>query len=198
MGFSVRPLAIPKRIHAPEMGAPEAGHRGAAELVRSKVSGIIAGPDGHASVQRFALSPDESVTYVRDARRSVVGRFETVMASRDGTAWARDGKYWVIISPDGGQQTVVDLGENASPEVFWDGMARFSRDGKFGFITDAGEVVADAKFDDARRFDGAYARVKVGGMWGAVDRAGREAVACAHIDEDAVGVVLDRHVRRAA
>jgi len=180
------------------MGAPETGHRGAAEQVRSKVSGIIAAEAGRMSLERVAPSPDDSVTYVRDASASVVGRFETVMASRDGTAWARDGKYWVILSRDGGQQTVVDLGEGAQPGLFWDGIASFTRGGKVGFVTDSGEVAADARFDDARRFDGAYARVKLGGMWGAIDRMGRQIVPCAYVDEDAVSLVLDRNVRRAA
>ncbi len=198
MGFSVRPLAVPTRVHAPEMGAPETPRDAASRRFSERISGIIAAESGRMSLERVAPSPDESVTYVRDASASVVGRFETVMASRDGTAWARDGKYWVILSRDGGQQTVVDLGEGAEPGLFWDGIASFTRDGKVGFVTDSGEVAADAQFDDARRFDGAYARVKRGGMWGAIDRMGRQIVPCAYVDEDAVSLVLNRNVRRAA
>lgn len=181
------PVAIPKRVHAPE----------AAQRVSDRVSGIIAAKAQQASVQRMPLTPDESLNYVFDVHGQVVGAWRELYASDDGTRiGSNDGREWDIISKAGAIVETVDFGEAARPGLFWYGMATFERGGKIGFFTDKGVVVADAKFDNAKPFDGAYALVKLGGMWGAIDRDGRQVVACAHMDEDAVSIMLDR--KRAA
>ena len=171
---------------------PHAGTRGD---VARKVSNIIhAGPEAFRT-QRM-LTADDSVTYVVDARNVVRGAYDQVAMSRDGTAWATDGKYWVVISPDGSHQTVVDLGEGAVPGLFWDGMALFRHEGRTGFVNQHGDVVAEARFDDARAFDGGYALAKNGGRWGAINRSGETALPFAYLDEDAAAVAVDRMLRR--
>lgn len=157
-----------------------------------RVSDILDSEPRHLSLQRIAMTPNQSATYVRDARKSVVGRFEKILASRNGTTWAHDGKYWTIFSPDGEQQTVVDLGDGAQPELFQDGIALFWRNEKVGMVTNTGEVIADALFDEIRPFEGNYAAVQQNGLWGALDYQGHQKVSCLFANEDALRKVLGR------
>ena len=186
---------VSKLVSAPGAQPRQEPHAGTRGDVARKVSNIIqAGPEAFRT-QRV-LTADDSVTYVVDARNVVRGAYRQVATSRDGTAWATDGRYWAIVPRDGAGETVVDLGEGAVPELFWDGMAKFRHEGRTGFVNQHGDVVAEARFDDARDFDGLYALAKWGGRWGAIDRSGGTALAPAYLDEDAAAVAVDKTLRK--
>jgi len=56
--------------------------------------------------------------------------------------------------------------------TFREGLARYVRDGKAGFIDPTGREVIPARYDDARSFHEGLACVMLDGKWGYVDRNG--------------------------
>ncbi|MGI9413439.1 MAG: WG repeat-containing protein, partial [Hyphomicrobiales bacterium] len=67
-----------------------------------------------------------------------------------------DDRGWAYIDPAGAvlvRPHVVDNG----PDPFRDGLARYSDDGKFGFIDTSARVVIEARFAYAEPFDRGYA-----------------------------------------
>ncbi len=69
-----------------------------------------------------------------------------------------------------GGQWVGDEYEDARP--FADGWAAVKKNGKWGFINTAGEVMIDYRFEDALSFGQHLAAVKVDGLWGYVSLRG--------------------------
>ena len=57
--------------------------------------------------------------------------------------------------------------------LFYEGLAAFARDGKWGFMDTKGTVVVKPEWDEVGKFYGGYAGVKRGGKWGGIDKTGR-------------------------
>lgn len=53
-----------------------------------------------------------------------------------------------------------------------DGLARFEKNGKWGYVSTSGEVIVNAKYDMAYDFSEGLAAVKLGDKWGYIDTKG--------------------------
>lgn len=72
-----------------------------------------------------------------------------------------------------------------------DGMASVERDGKWGFINDAGQEVIPCIYNEVWRFSHGIARVQFNGRWGFINMEGKEVIPCIFDDTgfmDEVGV----------
>jgi hypothetical protein len=67
---------------------------------------------------------------------------------------------------------------------FYNGLAGFRRNGKWGFIDTTGKVVIEPKYDEIRRFESSITGVKLNGKWGFINRKGKLVV---DYQYDAVG-----------
>lgn len=59
-----------------------------------------------------------------------------------------------------------------------DGMAAVERDGKWGFINDAGQEIIPCIYDEVWRFSHGIARVQFNGKWGFINKEGKEVIPC--------------------
>jgi hypothetical protein len=95
-----------------------------------------------------------------------------------------DGKR-VILSPSG--ETWIDIGAERVSIILDYGLLTFLRDGKWGLVDTAGQVMVEPQFDEpvyfADRLRG-VAWAKRDGNWCAIDRRGRSipGIACADAD----------------
>lgn len=72
-----------------------------------------------------------------------------------------------------------------------DGMASVERDGKWGFINDAGQEVIPCIYNEVWRFSHGIARVQFNGRWGFINMEGKAVIPCIFDDTgfmDEVGV----------
>lgn len=72
-----------------------------------------------------------------------------------------------------------------------DGMACVERDGKWGFVNEAGEEVIPCIYDEVGAFSRGLVRVQLKGKWGFINMAGKEVIPCIFDDTgfmDEVGV----------
>jgi hypothetical protein len=108
-------------------------------------------------------------------REAIAARFEAADDFRDGVAAVRVGGQWGLIGRDGAwrappqfekfERRLRDSAFDASPVAA-------KRDGRWGFVTLAGERVIPPRFDDASPFSEGLALVRMGGRAGYVDRSG--------------------------
>ena len=73
-----------------------------------------------------------------------------------------------------------------------DGMSSVERDGKWGFINDAGQEVIPCIYDEVWAFSQGIVRVQLNGRWGFINKEGKEVTPCIFDDTgfmDEVGVV---------
>ncbi len=109
--------------------------------------------------------------------------------SERGVAMVVDAEGWSCIDTRG-EVLVRPFVFDNGPDYFQEGLARFVREGKFGFFDEDCKVVIEAKFDFARPFsDGKAAvcegcreegdgehKMMVGGRWGYINRQGEVVV----------------------
>lgn len=122
-----------------------------------------------------------------DGQTVIPARFRTVTEfTRHGLAATLDGQGWVLINSKGEEVIRPYMFDNG-PDYFVDGLARFVRDGKFGFFDERGRVVIQPQFDFAYPFRQGKARVGwgcaliqdgehqkiLGGQWKEIDKTGR-------------------------
>ncbi|MBZ5516641.1 MAG: WG repeat-containing protein [Acidobacteriia bacterium] len=155
---------------------------------------------GQTSGARARLTPFErdGLWGYKDIQGKVMIKPQFEMAeefSAEGVAPVVDGNGWAYINASGKvviRPFVVDNG----PDYFTEGLARFTREGKFGFFNKWGRVVIAPKFDFAAPFAEGLAafcqgcreepsgehRLVKGGKWGFINRRG-EIVIPAKFDE---------------
>ncbi|HSR67668.1 MAG TPA: WG repeat-containing protein [Acidobacteriota bacterium] len=109
--------------------------------------------------------------------------------SESGLAAVVDETGWAYIDTKGEVVVRPFVFDNA-PDAFSEGLARFQRDGRFGFFDQSGNIVIDPLYEFARPFsEGLAAACKgcvreadhehwsvAGGKWGYIDRGGDEAI----------------------
>lgn len=102
-----------------------------------------------------------------------------------GLAAVVDAEGWVYIDT-GGRAVIRPFVFDNGPDYFQEGLARFVKNGKFGFFDRTGKVVIPARYDFAYPFDRGKAKVgrgckilsagehqKVeGGVWEEIDQSG--------------------------
>lgn len=59
---------------------------------------------------------------------------------------------------------------------FIGGFAEVSKEGKYGFINEAGEEVIPLKYQDVSNFIGEYAKIKLNGKYGFINKNGEEVI----------------------
>lgn len=109
--------------------------------------------------------------------------------SESGLAAVVDETGWAYIDSSG-QVVIHPFVFDNGPDPFSDGLARFEREGKFGFFDEQGKVAIEPRFDFASSFseglaaacmgcvrvqDGEHWTVS-GGKWGYINRSGDEAI----------------------
>lgn len=57
-------------------------------------------------------------------------------------------------------------------DLFLDSYAAFSKNGKWGFVSDEGKVFIEPKYDQAKSFSNGFAAIKQNGKWGFIDKTG--------------------------
>lgn len=106
--------------------------------------------------------------------------------SDTGIATVADGSGWAIINQKGGILLRPYVFENGA-DYFVEGLARFVKNGKFGFFDESGKVVIPPRFDFVEPFHEGLAafcagcvqepqgenRVLRGGKWGYLNRNGK-------------------------
>ena len=143
------------------------------------------GSDGEE--RRIPFEEDGRWGY-KDAQGKVVVTPRFLLAeefSPEGLAPVVDDNGWAYINAQGRvviRPFVVDNG----PDYFSEGLARFTRKGKFGFFNERGKVVIPPKYDFASPFSEGFAafcagcreepsgehRIVKGGKWGFINRQG--------------------------
>ena len=85
----------------------------------------------------------------------------------------------------------VTSGHSNHQRPLFDGMDSIERDGKWGFINDAGQEVIPCIYDEVWAFSQGIVRVKLNGRWGFINKEGKEVIPCIFDDTgfmDEVGV----------
>jgi len=91
-----------------------------------------------------------------------------MVAKRNGAYGLYSNKGELIAETD-----AVDM------EPCWgDWIAWKSKDGKWGFVDQKGEVTIAPQYDEARSFSGGLAAVKIGDLWGFIDKEGIVVIRC--------------------
>ena len=69
-------------------------------------------------------------------------------------------------------------------DLFFEGLAMVTKDGKYGYINEEGEEVIPCKHNEAWDFSEGLAKVKKDGKWGYINKEGEEVIPCKY---DSVG-----------
>jgi hypothetical protein len=149
----------------------------------------IAGPFSYADSFREGLAPAsawvndrQKIGYIDPKGRWVIEpRFEEARAFTNGLAQIYDGRESRTIDKRGrfvdavAAPTVVGPRNAKFPSAgpFSEGRAAAGRGKFFGHIDEQGEWITPPIFDDAQTFSGGFARIKLDGAYGFVDRGGR-------------------------
>jgi hypothetical protein len=86
---------------------------------------------------------------------------------------------WVFIDESGREVMKAGKSEHNATKIpgpMSEGLARFIRDGKWGFLNRSGETVIPPSYQDVHRFSEGLAAVMQGNKWGYVDRTGKIAI----------------------
>jgi len=152
----------------------KAFHEGLAEVQLGGLWGFV-GTDGQLTIQpqfeatlwfsegRAPVRVDGRWGYVDRAGMLVIpAQYQQASLFENGRAFVHLEKEWIAINRNG-ERTSRDPGDLISEQ----------RMGKWGFVTPAGEVAVDFKYDGVLPFSEGLAAVQVGERWGFIDRRGR-------------------------
>jgi hypothetical protein len=133
--------------------------------------------------------------------RIVPARLSQLSYDADGLAsvWVR-GRGWLYVKRDG--ETLEVLSEDNGPDPFSEGLVRSMRGGKVAYFDRSFRMVISPRYDFGWPFEGGRAlvclgcrtapadseghRAVLGGLWGYIDRDGREVVPVRSSREDAL------------
>lgn len=143
------------------------------------------GPCGTYDAKHLPLFNKAMLASVRRDRRGLA----SVLVSGDG---------WYYIAPNG--VTAKVLTWDNGPDDFAEGLARFERNGKIGFLNPSLQVRIKPVYDFAWPFDGGKALVctgchpgqgdadghkpVIGGLWGYINKQGQQVVPIRHAREE--------------
>lgn len=88
-----------------------------------------------------------------------------------GTAFVSENGSFKMID-ENGEALNAETFEDAYPFIEKDSPAAVKRDGKWGFVNSAGEIVIPCEYDEAKSFSYGLAAVRDGDKWGFINRNG--------------------------
>lgn len=93
---------------------------------------------------------------------------EEHICSNQGVVFAGEESEYKMINLEG-EEVSTQVYEDAKP-FFEENITAVKIDGKWGFVTNEGEMVIEPQYEDARTFGGGLAAVKKDGKWGFITR----------------------------
>jgi hypothetical protein len=110
--------------------------------------------------------------------------------------WTRKDIDWIILDKQG-TEIIPDYKYGSRPYGFHEGLSPVERNGKFGFVNEAGKEIINCIYDSfGLGFVGGFAAIRLGNKWGYINRKG-EVIADFKYDyaysfEDGWAIVGDR------